>query len=65
LKVAQLLLSAVRAPSQWLPPPITPSVLNSCRQELRLDASLAQAQLGLKWTPLAVGLARAAQWCRK
>jgi nucleoside-diphosphate-sugar epimerase len=63
LKVAQVVLAAVGAPSEWLPPPITPSVLSSCRQELSLDASLAQVQMGLKWTPLDIGLARAAQWC--
>jgi nucleoside-diphosphate-sugar epimerase len=64
LKVAQLMVSTVGAPTGWLPPPLTPSLLHSCRQELRLDASLAQAQMGLQWTPLEVGLARAAQWCR-
>jgi 2-alkyl-3-oxoalkanoate reductase len=64
LKVAQLMLSATGLPSKWLPPPLTPSVLHSCRQELRLDASLARAEVGLQWTPLEVGLARAAQWCR-
>jgi nucleoside-diphosphate-sugar epimerase len=65
LKIAQMMLSAAGASGEWLPPPLTPSVLNSCRQELCLDSSLVQAELGLKWTPLEVGLARAAEWCRR
>ncbi len=65
LKVAQMMLSAAGASGEWLAPPLTPSVLNSCRQELCLDSSLVQAELGLKWTPLEVGLARAAEWCRR
>jgi nucleoside-diphosphate-sugar epimerase len=65
LKIAQMMLSRAGASGEWLPPPVTPSILNSCRQELCLDSGLAQAVLGLKWTPLEVGLARAAAWSRK
>jgi nucleoside-diphosphate-sugar epimerase len=45
-------------------PAITPSLVAVCRQEIRLDPSLAQAQLGVRWTPLDAGLESAAAWTR-
>ena len=55
LKIAQML----KLP---LPPPITPSLVAACRQEIRLDSSAAEVELGLQWTGLGVGLERAAAW---
>jgi nucleoside-diphosphate-sugar epimerase len=55
LKIAQML----KLP---LPPPITPSLVAACRQEIRLASVAAEAQLGLQWAPLGVGLERAASW---
>jgi len=55
LKIAQML----KLP---LPPPITPSLVSACRQEICLDSSAAEAQLGVRWTVLGVGLERAAAW---
>jgi 2-alkyl-3-oxoalkanoate reductase len=42
-------------------PPITPSLVAVCRQEIRLDPFHAQ-QLGVRWTALDEGLERAASW---
>jgi nucleoside-diphosphate-sugar epimerase len=55
LKIAQML----KLP---LPPPITPSLVAACRQEIWLQSAAAEAQLGLRWTGLGVGLERAAAW---
>jgi 2-alkyl-3-oxoalkanoate reductase len=55
LKIAQML----KLP---LPPPLTPSLVSACRQEIRLDSSAAQAHLGMQWAGLGVGLERAAAW---
>ena len=56
LKVSQMVLGRL------LPPPITPSLVAACRQEIRLDSSAAESHLGLQWTPLSEGLQRAAAW---
>jgi len=56
LKISQMLLGRL------LPPPITPSLVAACRQEIRLDSSAAEVHLGLQWTGLGVGLERAAAW---
>jgi len=55
LKVSQML----KLP---LPPPITPSLVAACRQEIRLDSCAAEVQLGLQWTGWEEGLQRAAAW---
>ena len=44
----------------FVPPAIPPSLLALCRQEIRLDVSRAQEVLGMAWTPVADGLAKAA-----
>ena len=41
-------------------PPLTPSLLRLCRQEIVLAPDRAEELLGIRWTPLDVGIARAA-----
>jgi nucleoside-diphosphate-sugar epimerase len=63
LKVAQILLARSNLKASRLPPPLAPSLLAACRQEIRMDVSQAEAALGMRWTGLESGLERAAQWC--
>jgi nucleoside-diphosphate-sugar epimerase len=62
LKIGEIVAS--RAGLGWLrlPPPIPPSLLRLCRQEIRMDVRSAQEQLGIRWTDLDSGLRSAAQW---
>lgn len=43
-----------------LPPAIPPSLLRTCRQELRLQVDKAESVLGMRWTPLDEGLRQTA-----
>jgi len=45
-----------------LPPPIALSQLRLWAQDIRMDMTAAEAQLGMVWTPLAQTLARSAAW---
>jgi hypothetical protein len=47
------------------PPPIPPSLPGVWRQDLRLDVSRAERELGIVWTSLDAGLASAAALYRK
>jgi len=48
---------------RWrVPPPIPPSLLKLMQQEIKLDVRRAEAQLGLRWIPLDVGLNDTAGW---
>lgn len=59
LKVGEIALGKIGLASA-LPPAIPPSLLDVCRQEIRLDVSRAEARLGLRWTPLDEGLRQTA-----
>lgn len=43
-------------------PPIRPWLTRLCRQSIRLSVARAEQELGLRWTPLATGLAETAAW---
>ena len=46
------------------PPLMSPSQLALWQQNIRMDVSAAESQLGLTWTPLSDTLARSAAWWR-
>jgi nucleoside-diphosphate-sugar epimerase len=61
LKLAELAARAARL--HWRPPPpIRPWLLRQCVYPQRLEVGRAETRLGLRWTPLAEGLASAASW---
>jgi 2-alkyl-3-oxoalkanoate reductase len=60
LKVSEIGCKALGAQPSWLPPAIPPSLLQVCRQEIRLDVSKAERVLGMSWTPMEVGVKNAA-----
>lgn len=60
LKVAEIVARRFGLDPDRLPPAIPPSLLQLCRQDIRLDVSKAETLLGLRWTPLAEGLRAAA-----
>jgi hypothetical protein len=64
LKVLESLCARAGLGAVGLPPPIPPSLLRTCNQDIRLDVHRAEGALGIEWTPLAVGLERAAAWYR-
>ena len=64
LKAAELIASKARLELR-LPPPMPSSLLATWRQELRLDVRRAERDLGLVWTSLDTGLAKAAAVYRK
>jgi nucleoside-diphosphate-sugar epimerase len=59
LKVGEIALGKIGLASAW-PPAIPPSLLDLCRQEIRLDVTRAESALGLRWTPLEEGLRQTA-----
>jgi 2-alkyl-3-oxoalkanoate reductase len=60
LKVAELTIGRFPFIARQLPSPIPPSFRRLCAQEIRLDVAAVEEVLGLKWTPLEVGLRAAA-----
>jgi len=60
LKIAEIL--ARRIGLTGGPPPIPPSLTRLWRQEIHLVSAKAEERLGLRWTPLAEGLAETAAW---
>lgn len=61
LKIVEMALRIGRL--RWrVPPPIPPSLLKLMQQEIKLDVSRAEAQLGLRWISLDVGLKDTAGW---
>ena len=65
LKATELAFKAARLPAASVPPPVSPSLLALCRQEITLDVGRAQQLLGLQWTSTSQGLEHAAAWCRE
>jgi nucleoside-diphosphate-sugar epimerase len=59
LKVAQVVF---RRLGLTTPPPISPSLVAVCGQDIRLAVDAARRSLDLQWTPLEVGIQRAAAW---
>jgi nucleoside-diphosphate-sugar epimerase len=62
LKVAEVLAGAAGAGSRPVPPPIPPSLLRTCRQEIVLNVTHVEERLAARWTPLQEGLRRAANF---
>jgi len=61
LKLAELAARAARI--HWRPPaPLRPWFLSQCVYPQRLEVGKAESRLGLRWTPLAEGLAKSASW---
>jgi nucleoside-diphosphate-sugar epimerase len=63
LKLAEAIARRVfgaRPPS--LPPPLPPNLLGLWERHLQLDSSRAERELGLQWTPYALGLQQSAAW---
>lgn len=57
LKVLERIARRLHARAAWLPAPIAPSLLHTFGWDLRLDVAKAGRVLGLRWRPLAQGLA--------
>ena len=49
-------------PGLACPPPMPPGLLALWRSQLRMEASLAVRELGLRWTPYSASLAQGAAW---
>src|SRR5580704_2533645 len=61
LKILEMALRIARL--RWpVPPAIPPSLLKLMQQEIKLDVRRAEAELGLRWIPLDVGLNDTAGW---
>ena len=60
LKALELLARPLRGWPLSLPPPITPSLINLCSQDITLNVDKAEHALEMRWTPLSNGLRRAA-----
>jgi hypothetical protein len=56
LKVAQLSARLAGIGDAHIPPPITPSLLQTCRQEIWLSGLKSEKTFSIGWTPLAAGL---------
>jgi nucleoside-diphosphate-sugar epimerase len=63
LKILQILAGKAGMAGR-IPEPIPPSLVRLFAQDLRLDVTKAESELGLRWTALADGLAQAADWAR-
>jgi nucleoside-diphosphate-sugar epimerase len=65
LKLAQIGASGLHLPTDWIPDPVTPSLLRTCRLDAVYDGRKALAELGYGRTSLAQGLEQTAAWgCR-
>jgi nucleoside-diphosphate-sugar epimerase len=62
LKLAQLAAARLHVSMDWIPDPITPSLLRSCGLDVTYDASRAATALGCVPTSLERGLALSAAW---
>jgi nucleoside-diphosphate-sugar epimerase len=60
-KIGEILGRRVPAFRAAIPPPITPSLLNLCAQDITLDSRKAVTALGMAWMPLAQGLKQTAR----
>ncbi|HLZ98423.1 MAG TPA: NAD-dependent epimerase/dehydratase family protein [Steroidobacteraceae bacterium] len=64
LRMAELLAGGLKMSFLRIPPPVPPSLLRVCRQEIVLSTALIDRTLRPQWTPLADGLRRAAEFYR-
>jgi nucleoside-diphosphate-sugar epimerase len=64
LKIAESLALRLNPRFSATPPPLTPSLLQLCAQEIRMDVSRAERVLGIRWTPFADGLDAAGTYYR-
>jgi nucleoside-diphosphate-sugar epimerase len=62
LKVAELFARAIKLDARRIPPLIPPSLVRTMRQEIRLDTSRAEAELGLRWKTAEAMLDEGARW---
>jgi nucleoside-diphosphate-sugar epimerase len=62
LKIAEILARICKLDARLVPPPIPPSLLRLMEQEIRLDTRRAEADLGLRRTPIDTTLDEAARW---
>lgn len=62
IKIAELVLRKARRPVAWLPVPIARSLLSLWAQQIRLDSTAAQRELGFNWLPYEAGVADSARW---
>jgi 2-alkyl-3-oxoalkanoate reductase len=62
LKVAELFARAIKLDARRIPPLIPPSLMRTMRQEIRLDTSRAEAELGLRWKTAEAMLDEGARW---
>lgn len=62
LKLAQIAWQRTRRPAPWLPDPMPPNLLGLWQRHLRLDATAAERDLKLRWTPYADALQQSADW---
>jgi nucleoside-diphosphate-sugar epimerase len=62
LKIAEILARVCKLDARLVPPPIPPSLLRLMGQEIRLDTRRAEADLGLRRTPIESTLEEAARW---
>lgn len=60
LKIMELTERRLRGQSRSIPPPITPSLLSLCRQNITLNVEKAEAAFDISWTPLSEGLRQSA-----
>lgn len=60
LKLLEIAAHALRLPTAALPAPMPPSLFATFAQDLQLDVGKAERVLGLRWHPLAQGLAETA-----
>ncbi len=60
LRVGQILARRTGLRESLMPTAISPSLVRTCCQEIHLNSCKAQEILGLEWTPLTLGLQRAA-----
>jgi nucleoside-diphosphate-sugar epimerase len=62
LKMAEMVLRKAGRSTRSLPDALPPGLLGLWERHLHLDSSLAERELGLRWTPYAQGLKQAAAW---
>lgn len=60
LKALELAEQRIRGRACSVPPPITPSLLKLCHQDITLNVDKAERMLDMAWMPLGEGLRRAA-----
>ncbi len=65
LKVLQMMLRKAGLPADAVPDPLPPGVLGLWQRHLKLDASAAERDLGIHWTPYAEVLKQSADWFSK